>query len=137
MNYLKGISTRHHWQGKWIWGVDDGKQENSFYYFRKEFEIEDLDDFLKEDTKLFISADTRYQLYLNGTFLGEGSLQSQPYFMYYDRYQFISEDSLDDNSGAGNHLTWNYRVRLWIQRIIYRLSLLIRIFLEKAKIAWW
>lgn len=107
-NYLKGISTRHHWQGKWIWGIDDGKQENSFYYFRKEFDIDDVEDFLKDGIKLFITADTRYQLYLNGSFLGEGSLQSQPYFMYYDSYQSVSEDSLDDNSMTGNHLTVNF-----------------------------
>lgn len=35
--------------------------------------------------RLYITADTRYQLHVNGRFVGRGPPQSQPYFQYYDQ----------------------------------------------------
>lgn len=54
---------------------------NRYVYFRKEFSC-CCEDF--SDVKIFISADTRYRLYVNGSYVRSGPVQSQPYNAYYD-----------------------------------------------------
>ena len=67
------------WRAKWIWAPGDGRLKNVFYYFRRPFTRSD-----GEPLTLYIAADTRYQLYVNGHFVGRGAPQSQPFFQYYD-----------------------------------------------------
>ncbi len=68
------------WSARWIWSDDEGTQKNSYYYFRKEFELKKNE----TGTKLHITADSRYRLLVNGELVGDGSIQSQPYYKYYD-----------------------------------------------------
>ncbi|MBM4086970.1 MAG: alpha-L-rhamnosidase, partial [Planctomycetes bacterium] len=68
------------WRAKWIWAAGDGKEPNVFYYFRRELAWDGPTD----SARLFIAADTRYQLFVNGQFVGRGAPQSQPYYQYYD-----------------------------------------------------
>jgi alpha-L-rhamnosidase len=70
------------WTAKWIWSDAQGHESNVYYYFRKTFDL----DGDTEGHRIFITADTRYQLFINGSFVGRGSPQSQPYFQYYDEY---------------------------------------------------
>lgn len=79
---LPKIPTRK-WNAKWIWSDEQNHEKNVYYYLRKTFDLtRELD-----GLRLFIAADTRYQLFLNGTFVGRGSSQSQPFFHYYDEYE--------------------------------------------------
>lgn len=66
------------WTAKWIWHPQ-APQRNAWVLFRREFEA-------GSDTgaRLFISADTRYRVWINGRLLGDGPPQSQPYHQYYD-----------------------------------------------------
>lgn len=66
------------WSAKWIWYEGESKK-NSYGYFKKVIELGEV-----KCTKAYISADTRYQLYINGTYIHTGSVQSQPYCTYYD-----------------------------------------------------
>lgn len=66
------------WAAKWIWH-EHAPSRNAWVLFRNEFEIEQY-----EGATLFISADTRYRVWINGELLGDGPPQSQPYHQYYD-----------------------------------------------------
>ena len=68
------------WRARWIWASGDGQVKNGYYLFRTEVSLPRVPEWLR----LYISADTRYQLYANGRFVGRGVPQSQPYFQYYD-----------------------------------------------------
>jgi len=80
MNYQ--LRTNRKWNAKWIWSDVSENEKNVFYYFRKNFDLNSV----LTDCKLFISADTRYQLFLNGVLIGRGVPQSQPFYQYYDEY---------------------------------------------------
>ena len=79
----KNFSPSRSWKARWIWDKDDGKIKNSYYYFRKEFNLSKP----ANNFRLYITAETRYKLYLNGKFIGQGPVQSQPFFKYYDIYE--------------------------------------------------
>ncbi len=68
------------WRAEWITAAGDGPSENAFHYFRTEF---DLDEVPRRVTA-FVSADTRYQLYVNGRFVGRGVPPCQRWHQYYD-----------------------------------------------------
>ncbi len=75
-----GIEANRDWVGDWIWCNGKGKKENTYYYFRKEFIIKGF----SNKYKFYITADSRYRLYINGKMVGDGSLQSVSHFKYYD-----------------------------------------------------
>lgn len=77
---LTGLKPSYKWTGKWIWSSDKGKEKNTYYYFRKEFNLKKLPDKIK----LYITADSRYRLFINGKMIGQGSIQSQSHYKYYD-----------------------------------------------------
>lgn len=77
---FEGFAKPRKWNARWIWGEGNGMEKNAFRYFRHEFDAP-AD---RAGWRLFITADTRYQLCVNGRFLARGPLQSQPYFQYYD-----------------------------------------------------
>ena len=76
------MNKNRKWNAKWIWSDVSKNEKNVFYYFRKNFDLNSV----PADCKLFISADTRYQLFLNGELIGRGVPQSQPFYQYYDEY---------------------------------------------------
>ncbi|MFP4029049.1 MAG: family 78 glycoside hydrolase catalytic domain [Candidatus Brocadiia bacterium] len=69
------------WNAHWIWIEEDsGNTPNSFWLFRREFSLAQI----PRKPRAYIAADTRYQLFVNGQFVGRGAPQSQPWFQYYD-----------------------------------------------------
>jgi alpha-L-rhamnosidase len=88
------------WQAKWIWQTSSpwmvfnaGKQalefkdilpseKNTHLYFRKSFELTSE----VRTAPAYITADSRYRLYVNGQFVGRGPARSYPRFQYYDVY---------------------------------------------------
>src|SRR5882724_4014080 len=76
------------WLADWIWEPGyagksgDPSATNLFVYFRKVFDLDrGLDAALAQ-----ISADSRYQLYVNGQFVGRGPARFDPTWQYYDQY---------------------------------------------------
>lgn len=74
------------WNARWIWTPDDGRTDNTYCYFRKEFTLGGP----AEGFRLFITAETYYRLFINGHFVGQGPPPSQPFFKYYDEYDVES-----------------------------------------------
>lgn len=76
------------WLGKWIW-AENSPQQNTVVLFRKEFQVSE-----QGQIRVLVSADTRYRLYVNGTYIGCGPIQSQPYNAYFDCHnvgEYITE----------------------------------------------
>ncbi len=67
------------WKGKWIWKTGEESVLNSFYLIRKEFTFDE-----QKQVNMFITASSRYRLYINGQYVGYGSLQSNPHYHFYD-----------------------------------------------------
>jgi hypothetical protein len=99
-----GMSTRH---AEWIWrqrpalaatglaatfgaGRSAVEESNRFVYFRKGFELPPAAD----KAVVHISADGRYQLYVNGHFVGRGPARCDPAFQYYDSYDIADHRRL-------------------------------------------
>ncbi|MCX7804074.1 MAG: family 78 glycoside hydrolase catalytic domain [Planctomycetota bacterium] len=78
---LEGFARSRRWRARWIWAPGGSGEKNSYWYFRIEFPS-GLD-----ARRIFITADTRYELFLDGEFLSRGAPMSQPYFQYYDEYE--------------------------------------------------
>ena len=84
---LTGYPAPRAWNANWVWH-SQAPHRNAWVLFRDEFEADDT-----SGAKLFISADTRYRIWINGVRLGDGPPQSQPYHQYYDEID------------VGSHLT--------------------------------
>jgi len=71
------------WQARWIWREGDPAPRNYFLYFRKKVDLSSV----PEEASLSISADSRYILYLNGEYIGQGPARSFPEHQQFDSYQ--------------------------------------------------
>ncbi|HCG77517.1 MAG: hypothetical protein CO162_03310 [bacterium (Candidatus Ratteibacteria) CG_4_9_14_3_um_filter_41_21] len=70
------------WKGRWIWQKGEVAPRNYFLYFRKSFNLLEL----PKKVSLSVSADSRYILYLNGEYLGQGPARSFPEHQQFDSY---------------------------------------------------
>src|SRR5687768_2956294 len=59
---------------QWIWTAQPTPPQNAFVCFRRDFEVNGE----AEDAVLHITADARYELFLNGEWLGHGPIRSWP-----------------------------------------------------------
>ncbi len=100
-----GLLKSRRWTAEWIWTEGDGKEENAFCYFRSEFDLSGP----ASGLRVYITADTRYQLFINGHFVGRGVPPTQPYLQYYDQHP-VDDYLRAGTNGIGvlvNHLgTW-------------------------------
>ena len=69
-----------HWRGRWIWTAEEVPKRNAFVGFRRWFTYDG------GPAVLHITADSRYVLYLNGAYLGQGPVRSWPGHWRYDTY---------------------------------------------------
>ena len=67
-------------KGSWIWTEQETPERNSFVRFRKTFEYEG------GIARLRITADSRYVLYVNGEYIGQGPVRCWPAHYRYDEY---------------------------------------------------
>jgi hypothetical protein len=70
------------WLGKWIWTPGEPSPGNSYTHFRKGFELASV----PREPKVHITADSRYILWVNGTFVGRGPARSDRRWLYYDTW---------------------------------------------------
>lgn len=79
---LAGFSSK----SQWLWGQDDTSEQNVWRYFRRLFATPNAG----ARATLLITADSRYELYLNGERLGRGPSRGFPFHYYYDIYDLTS-----------------------------------------------
>src|SRR5262249_18792882 len=70
------------WMAQWIWFDGDSAPSNFYLYCRKSFTI----DSKVTAAPIHVTADSRYKLFVNGTFVGRGPVRSDPRWQYYDTY---------------------------------------------------
>lgn len=89
-------------------------EANRFVYFRKVFTVAEL----PPVALVHISADGRYQLFVNGHFVGRGPARCDPAFQYYDTYDIVAHLQPGPNVIAvlvhsyGRHMAWYQLPRL-------------------------
>ncbi len=78
-----------HWTADWIWPSTSAipSHRNQFVLFRKTFTLASV----PTNARLAIFADSRYRLYLNGSFIGQGPARSPHYWFYYDVFDVASQ----------------------------------------------
>ncbi len=74
----KGIISE---KAKWIWTSEDKREYNRFVLFRKTFDIEKFD-----NAYLKITADSRYEVFINSKWIGNGPIRSWVEPWYVDSY---------------------------------------------------
>ncbi|MBM7568207.1 family 78 glycoside hydrolase catalytic domain [Paenibacillus sacheonensis] len=74
------------WQASWIWAQGEASPRNEWRCFRKTFHYED-EGTAGAETKLKLTADSRYVLYVNGTQVGRGPVRAFPANLPYDEYE--------------------------------------------------
>ncbi len=78
MTSLANFPVPRQWEARWVWHAS-APARHAWVLFRGEFDVD-----TPEGMQLFISADTRYRVWINGCLVGDGPPQSQPYHQYYD-----------------------------------------------------
>lgn len=69
------------WKGKWIWIDAEKNPHNKFVWFERDFSVTKV-----EKAEIRITAETRYELYVNERFVGKGPVRSWPFEYSYDTY---------------------------------------------------
>jgi alpha-L-rhamnosidase len=72
---------------QWIWTEGEASPRNQWYRFRRAFQCPDT---IARAT-LLISADSRYELYINSTWLGVGPGRAYPWNYSYDVYDLTAQ----------------------------------------------
>ena len=67
------------WHARWIWHPD-APSADAYVYFRKTIEL----DAHPQQAQLFLSANSRYHLFVNGAFIARGPDRCDPAWKYYD-----------------------------------------------------
>jgi hypothetical protein len=70
------------WQAEWIWDGPLAAERNAYTYFRRDFTLPAR----PSSAPAFITADSRYLLYVNGRYVGRGPVRSSPGIQSYDTY---------------------------------------------------
>ena len=97
--------ARVKWHGKWIWGNDvtprrrsfgarpaeyvgglEPNERNVYMLLRKTFKLKDQ----LSKAMIYISADSRYKLFVNGKYVGRGINRCEAYYWYYNTYDLTS-----------------------------------------------
>ncbi|RYE29772.1 MAG: alpha-rhamnosidase, partial [Sphingobacteriaceae bacterium] len=89
------------WNAKWIAAPSDNGLEYGVYYFRKNISINTK----PASFNIYISADNRYKLYVNGTLVSLGPARGDTYFWNYETVDLAPYLKAGKNTVAA--LVWN------------------------------
>src|SRR3989304_2273315 len=81
------------WKACWIWHKGDPFTPNTYVYLRRGFFL----DAAPSKAVCRVSADTHYKLYLNGQYLGNGPVLTEPRWQSYDAYDITDRLRVGEN----------------------------------------
>lgn len=81
------------WSARWIWHPGEPRPRNQYVCFRKSFPLNDA----PRRAELRITADSRYRLFVNGEWIGDGPPRSWPWKQTYDSYDVGAHVQTGDN----------------------------------------
>ena len=70
------------WRAKWIYHPEVDLHEKAALMFRKRVQMDQP----PKIARIFVSADSRYKLYVNGSYVGNGPLKGDPYRQFYETF---------------------------------------------------
>ncbi len=79
---MLSVAAGRTWTGKWIWTDGEPSPKNSYVYFRKSLDLRST----PKEPKLHLTADSRYQVWVNGEFVGRGPARSDRRWLSYDSW---------------------------------------------------
>ncbi len=82
---MKSDNHRREWEANWIWGGAEESPRNEWRCFRGSFVCPDKFSSGEEAT-LRIAADSRYEVFVNGKWVGRGPVRYFPADLFYDSY---------------------------------------------------
>ncbi|MCE5198111.1 MAG: family 78 glycoside hydrolase catalytic domain [Armatimonadota bacterium] len=74
------------WKAKWIWSGSDPSPINYYWCARKEFNLNKI----PTNAQLHITADSRYSVWVNGSYVGYGPIRSFTQIWRFDTYDIAS-----------------------------------------------
>jgi hypothetical protein len=80
------LSAQENWDAWWVHLPAESKYEKGIYEYRIEFQLNEI----PVSKIICVTADMRYELFLNGTKLGSGPVPSSPAYWKYDSYELKS-----------------------------------------------
>lgn len=101
------------WRASWIWDAYHQYTANSYLCFRKTFFLPSNN--LKGVVRIVCACRSEYKLFINGRFLGQGSVASKAGTVFYDEYFLDVSDTAAGLKPAGNlvfAIGYNYGVGL-------------------------
>lgn len=81
------------WTGNFIWDRPTAPERNAYTYFRKSFSLAAP----PSAATVFMTADSRYQLFVNGIRVGRGPVRAPAGRLYYDTYDIRSQLRAGEN----------------------------------------
>ena len=88
---MPGVNESASFPARWIWHPDVGPQEPTVLAFRRAFTLDE-----SETVRIHVTADHRYELFLDGERLGRGPERGDPAHWFFETYQL--------ELSAGDHL---------------------------------
>lgn len=89
------------WEAQWIWLDDSGPQMNALAQARREIQLES-----PQSGIIYITADSRYRLYVNGEWIGDGPVRCFPHKQQYDEYDITRNLHPGANAIAVEVMHW-------------------------------
>jgi len=80
-------------RAQWIWCVGEEVPQNFYLYCRKAFRLKEK----PASATIHVTADSRYKLYVNGTFVGRGPARADQRWESYDSYDIASHLRAGEN----------------------------------------
>lgn len=108
------------WRAYWVTAPDASEHDYGVYHFRKQFKLAEK----PAHYRVHVSADNRYQLFVNGTMVSLGPAQGDLFHWNYETIDLAPWLQSGDNTIAAT--VWNYGTEGPLAQISYRTAFILQ-----------